>query len=719
VKRFQSARRVLALLGVTACTLGALGVAAPGVAGAGPLAAATTTSGCRLNSAGDRVHHVIYLVFDNVHLTRDNPNVPSDLEQMPHLRNFIEDNGALFGNNHTQLISHTATGILDGFTGVYGDRHGQPISNSFRYFKPDGTSNPAGSFAYWTDPLNDLTNPAVRTDNTPQMINEAGKTAPAPWVPYTRAGCSVGAAGAANIVLENIGTDIPTVFGANSPEAAEVQANPTRATADFVGIAVHCAQGASPCEGASGARPDLLPDEPGGYQGFQALFGHKYVAPQVSPNGPLVDLNGNPIQDPSGNLGFPGFDGMSAAVSLSYVASMQEHGVPVTYAYLSDTHDNHPTGPAFGPGQAGYEAALRSYDDAFAKFLARLRSHGIDQSNTTFVVTADEGDHFAGVQQQGCDGVTTPCTYGPGQIGELNANATGLLATQRGNLTPFTVHSDSAPNFYVTGNPARDAAVTRGLEHDVAALTASNPYKGGASEQVVDFLADPVEMKLLHMLTADPARVPTFTAFAKPDYFMFAGAPNCNAPCVAINPAFAWNHGDFAPEINRTWLGLVGPGVRHVGLDNTTWLDQTDVRPTMLTLIGLRDDYRHDGRTVVEALDTSALPVSLRAHQPTMVALARVYKQLNASVGSFGSDTLTASTRALKSGSASDDHTYQSVEAALQALGAGRDTVAGQIKAALDDAAFAGRLLDEPTALRLIVEGKALLAAAHVLAVSS
>ena len=56
--------------------------------------------------------------------------------------------------------------------------------------------------------------------------------------------------------------------------------------------------------------------------------------------------------------------------------------------------------------------------------------------------------------------------------------------------------------------------MTRALEHDVAALTAGNPYKGGATEAVVNFLADPVEMKLLHMLTADAARTPTFTAFA-------------------------------------------------------------------------------------------------------------------------------------------------------------------------------------------------------------
>ena len=38
---------------------------------------------------GNGVQHVISIVFDNVHFSRDNPNVPSDLEQMPHLLNFL------------------------------------------------------------------------------------------------------------------------------------------------------------------------------------------------------------------------------------------------------------------------------------------------------------------------------------------------------------------------------------------------------------------------------------------------------------------------------------------------------------------------------------------------------------------------------------------------------------------------------------------------------
>ncbi|PYX39201.1 MAG: hypothetical protein DMG81_09885 [Acidobacteria bacterium] len=297
---------------------------------------------CPLNSPSGRVQHVIYVQFDNTHFVRDNPNVPSDLEQMPHLLNFIKGNGTLLSNHHTPLISHTATDILTSLTGVYGDRHGVPVSNSFRYFNPDGTSNTGVSFAYWTDPLFDPTT-STPTDTLPNMLTADGKNAPAPWVPFTRAGCNVGAVATANTILENIATDIPTVFGANSPQAMEVASNPGQAFADFVGIGVHCAAGDALCSSANGGEPDLLPAEPGTYSGFQGLFGHVYVAPQISPNGPLTDLNGNVIQDATGHIGFPGFDGMAATVSLAYVAALQEHGVPVTYAYISDAHDAHPS----------------------------------------------------------------------------------------------------------------------------------------------------------------------------------------------------------------------------------------------------------------------------------------------------------------------------------------------------------------------------------------
>lgn len=647
---------------------------------------AQSGNSCKL---GNGIQHVIYIQFDNTHLTRDNPNVPSDLEQMPNLLNFIESNGTMLGQQHTPLIAHTATNILTSLTGVYGDRHGVPVANSFRYFNPDGTSNPGVSFAYWTDPIFDPST-STPTDTTYNMLSEQGLNAPAPWVPYTRAGCNVGGVGTANIELENIGTDIPTVFGPTSPQEQEVKSNPNKATADFVGIGVHCALGNALCSSANNGVADTLPDEPGGYNGYQMLMGHEYVAPQISPNGPLTDLNGKVIQDSHGNIGFPGFDGMSAAVSLSYVASMQEHGVPVTYAYISDAHDNHSSVTAFGPGQAGYEAQLQAYNDAFGKFFTRLAHDGINSSNTLFVFTADEGDHFVGgaPSPANCDGVTVPCTYS--QIGEINANLRGLLATEQGVTTPFTVHADSAPTIYLNGNPARDAAVTRQFDQALGKVTAVNPLTGN-TDTVANYLVDSVEMKFLHMVTADPARTPTMTMFANPDYFLFTGGPTCStaSPCVEEEPGFAWNHGDISPDINTTWLGMVGPDVKHLGLVNSVWSDHTDTRPTMMELLGLHDDYRHDGRVLFEIVQPWALPAAVRANLGTLTTLARIYKQINAPLGELGMTTLQISTQALKSSSA-NDATYTQLENQLISITQVRNAIAGQIIGLLEAAEFGG-----------------------------
>jgi hypothetical protein len=62
------------------------------------------SDGCNLKSARGDIKHVIYIQFDNVHFRRDNPNVPSDLEQMPHLRDFLTDNGTILTNHYTPLI---------------------------------------------------------------------------------------------------------------------------------------------------------------------------------------------------------------------------------------------------------------------------------------------------------------------------------------------------------------------------------------------------------------------------------------------------------------------------------------------------------------------------------------------------------------------------------------------------------------------------------------
>ena len=190
------------------------------------------TGSCNL---GNGVQHVINIVFDNVHFFRDNPNVPSDLELMPHLKSFLQDNGVLMSNEHTPLIAHTAEDSVAIYTGLYGDRHGMPISNSYRTYNPNGTTDPAGSFVYWTDPINDTAGvPTAGHDPKQSMIysptvpaaaTNTNVTTPAPWVPFTRAGCNVGDVSTANMVLENAAFDIPKVFGPLSPETAQLNAD--------------------------------------------------------------------------------------------------------------------------------------------------------------------------------------------------------------------------------------------------------------------------------------------------------------------------------------------------------------------------------------------------------------------------------------------------------------------------------------------------------------
>ena len=730
-------RNVLAALAVVALAAAAvLGVSSQ-TAGAKPVKPAATGSCTFANG----IKHVISLQFDNTHFLRDRGNVPSDLEQMPHLLNFIRGNGTLLTNDHTVLISHTATGILSTLTGVYPDRMGQPVSNSFRYFTPTGASRTGVAFAYWTAPIYDPAGPPFpppgQTDLTPEMINENGKIAPAPWVPFTRAGCDVGQVATANTVLENTGVDIPTFFGPASPEAIQATAdNPgasaTQTFADYVGIGVHCSQTSTLCAGSTHAHPDLLPDEPGGYAGYNALMGARYVDPAIKPSGPMTDLGGNLIKDQNNHVGFPGFDGMTATVSLSWIAQMQEAGIPVTYGYVSDAHDGHGNSGnihfAYAPGEAGYVQQLRDYDLAFQRFFDRLAADGINKSNTLFLFTVDEGDHFAGSQPNNpsCDGVTVPCDYGTNPVGEVNGNLSAMIRTQYGDMTPFTVHSDDAPNVYITGNPSQTAPVTRNLEREMAQLHWTNPYTGADEHNIMVAQADKTEMRTLHMVTADPFRTPTFTPFADPDWFFFAsGTPaTCatDAACASIpartSQSFAWNHGDIQDQIASTWAGYVGPGVKNLGDTNSIWTDHTDHRPTLLTLLGLKDDYQTDGRAVTQIANENALPVSLRVHHPSLERLAASYKQVMASFGSFSMDTLVASSRALASNSPGDQ-TYTNTESAIESLTNQRNALAAQIRTGFNDAQFNGVKLSENDIKAWTRAADDLLAQAHALAASS
>jgi hypothetical protein len=738
---------------------------------------ADTGNGCHL---GNGIKHVVQIGFDNVHFFRDNPNVPSDLELMPNLLNFFKDNGTFLSNNHTPLIAHTADDLLTTATGLYGDRQGEGISNSYQTYNADGTTDPADSFTYWNDAIDDTAKtPNAGHDTNPNLVYSPvppataaapvspATVAPAPWVPYTRAGCNVGEIATVNQELESPVPDIADAFGANSPEAQQTAADTDsfkdNETADYVGLAVHCAQSATFCADAQAIKynqttpsptavADVLPDEPGGYNGYQALFGSRYLTPQLGGSAANVSQDDVPVTDAAGNLtdefgntmvgdftanrpGFPGYGEINAAQSLSYAADMLEHGVQVVNMYISDIHGNLflPNSPqvptmgtdcdsqpdALGSGSQCYIDQAKYYNDAFGVFFQRLAADGITPHNTLFVLSSDEGDHEAGANvgraqaptPAGCDGVTVPCTYTSANFGEIDVATTSLLSSETGNTTPFTMENDTAPEFYLTGNPAPDTPVVRSFEHDVASLTNPlNPYSGTVNEKIANYLANPVEEGILHFVDADPARTPTLAMFAKPDYYLQAaplGFP-CKGQVICEDNGFAWDHGDYAAEINTNYVGFVGPGVKQLGIDGPSasegpssagpnsgqtvvadyhfrgpWVDETDIRPTMMYLTGLRDDYEHDGRVITQILSRPNSALSSAG----VTALGECYKQLNSSVGDFGAATLVASTNAIESTS-SGDSTFTRVDGQLRALEVARDQLAGLIKGELEAAAF-------------------------------
>src|SRR6185312_9824861 len=193
-----SSRRMVGICTAVACTVA---LAAIPVASANPGARTQRTRdtrSCGLGNGAGRIKHVIYIQFNNVHLRRDNPNVPSDLEQMPHLLNFLKGNGTVLNKQYTILISHTAGGILSSLTGLYPDRQGVTVSNSYDYYNQStGLPTFTSAFKYWNSEV------AAPFDTHPNMITDGQKTTPAPWVSYTRDGCDVGNVSMANTVLEN------------------------------------------------------------------------------------------------------------------------------------------------------------------------------------------------------------------------------------------------------------------------------------------------------------------------------------------------------------------------------------------------------------------------------------------------------------------------------------------------------------------------------------
>ena len=565
---------------------------------------------------------------------------------------------------------------------------------------------------------------------------------------------------------------------------------------DFEGLAIHCSEADSApggkCSSANGGAPDVLPDEPGGYTGFNALFGAVNINPlltgQLDRPLPRVKLHARPatrprragnwqappvydvfapnatdtggravtvhnldastlpapptsyspgvtptsqILDEDGQAGFPGFDGMEANNALG-IHGCDAGGRNPGHLHL---HLGRPRRPVrresrqrVRSGRARSRASVAGVQRGVHGVLPAAGSRRDQQPNTVFLVTVDEGDHYDGSTplNPGCNGVTVACEYDtaeaggaafgtPGytrNVGEVDTSLPGLLKTLNPTQTipSFGFDFDDAPALVVpnqsspTGpRPGPNDPTVRTLERDISSAQEFNPIVGHNVPITVN-MADENEETILHMVNADPNREPTLTLFGDPSFFFQSSCDSgaSTAPgCPLQGNGFAWNHGDIQPEIATTWQGWVGPGIRNLGETSSIWTDHTDARPTLMTVLGLHDDYSWDGAAIAQIIGSthsgwgwwgrgeSALPWTIRANERGYEDLDAAYKQLNAPFGEFGLNTLDADTSALASNSPRDA-SYADTTSQLQACESKRTSLVGQIQTVLQ-AAESGR----------------------------
>lgn len=136
---------------------------------------------------------------------------------------------------------------------------------------------------------------------------------------------------------------------------------------------------------------------------------------------------------------------------------------------------------------------------------------------------------------------------------------------------------------------------------------------------------------------------------------------------------------------------MVGPGVRNAGVDSSTWADHADLRPTMMTLLCLKDAYAYEGRALLEDLNASALPRSVRERRSDLIELGQLYKQLNAPVGDFGRAVIRLNTLGIRS---DNPETYARVEDVIQSVTAQRDEIAGRMQGVLGQIPGCGGLAE-------------------------
>ena len=133
--------------------------------------------------------------------------------------------------------------------------------------------------------------------------------------------------------------------------------------------------------------------------------------------------------------------------------------------------------------------------------------------------------------------------------------------------------------------------------------------------------------------------------------------------------------------------------------------DHADIRPTIMALLGLKDNYVHEGRVVAEWMHPHALPDGIRDARENFTELAQIFKQLDAPKGELGRASLRWSNRSVTA----TDKVYARYLKQIGEITEQRDELAGQIKTVLDNAAFHNQPVNEGAEDELGHRAKALI----------
>ena len=465
---------------------------------------------------------------------------------------------------------------------------------------------------------------------------------------------------------EHLGGHPPRSSAPARPENQQLSGGPGqlqgRRSRRHAGIAVHCAQGSAFCADAKGVKygqasaapnrglPTCCPTSLAGTRGSRRCSGtatsprNSAPAPDLSRGGypvtnaagNLVDLNGNQINGAFLDL-HPASPGSAALTPPSRWPTCPTCWSPASRwlnGLLSDIHGNEdiprlsalqgPPASARSAAAAPATSPRRSTTtQAFGAFFQRLAAEGIAPQTPLFLLSSDEGDRQAGANvgraiqptPATCDGASVPCTYPAGSFGELAGNITGLLATEKNDTTPFTLESDTAPEFYVDRQdrprptppgaqaragrrrPDRGQPVHR--HHPEHHQLPGRPHRRGHpahSQRGPGPHADVLDVRRQARLL--PVHRLGHVGRCSP------------APCVTPRtPGFAWDHGDYAAEIDTNYLGIAGPGVRNLGPGRLH-----GQRGPQFNQPGQRPDHRpgqrHPKGTLVDETDIRADPCS-------------------------------------------------------------------------------------------------------------